>query len=256
MLQSVRPSARKAELHRSGDIAAGLAAYRPGLVQPAHDHDTPHASFLIAGSLEESLRAGDEAGAGGLVSFRPAGVRHGVRFGPAGALILTIFPADASGLADAPSSAAWRPAPAAPVQRRLLASLLCGKPADDAEDLLWDVLATAMRGNPPPRPPAWLRRARDRLVEEPGAVGIARLALESGVSRVHFSRLFAACFGQPPSLYRRRCLAAAAVASMFEGARTFCAAAQDAGFADQSHMNRAVREVTGLPPRRLKALLA
>ena len=51
-------------------------------------------------------------------------------------------------------------------------------------------------------------------------------------------------------------MAAAAVAGMLEGARTFCAVAQDAGFADQSHMNRTVREVTGLAPRQLRALLS
>jgi AraC family transcriptional regulator len=252
---SARASVRKAELHRSRAIAARLSAYRPGLVQSPHDHDAPHASFLIAGSLEESLRAGDETGAGGLVSFRPAGVRHGVRFGPAGALILTIFPADAAGLAGAPSDAAWRPVRASAAHRRLLACLLSAGPAGEAEDLLWDVLAAAAAPTPP-RAPGWLERARERMVEEPGAASIARLAAEGGVHRVHFSRLFHACFGQPPSLYRRRCMAAAAVASMLDGAGTFCAVAQDAGFADQSHMNRAVREVTGLPPRRLKALLA
>ncbi|WP_017301120.1 AraC family transcriptional regulator [Nodosilinea nodulosa] len=78
---------------------------------------------------------------------------------------------------------------------------------------------------------------------------LADLALQAGLSKFHFSRLFKDATGLTPHKYvqQRRIERAAQVLLRREGA--IAAVAADFGFADQSHFTRVFKQVKGLTPK-------
>jgi AraC-like DNA-binding protein len=71
-------------------------------------------------------------------------------------------------------------------------------------------------------------------------LGVKELAAESGISREHFTRLFAEKTGSPPALFLRELRAAAAVAMMKDGTVSLKEAALRCGFASPRALNRAL----------------
>ncbi|WP_344292896.1 helix-turn-helix transcriptional regulator, partial [Streptomyces synnematoformans] len=82
------------------------------------------------------------------------------------------------------------------------------------------------------------------------------LAAELGCSPHHLSRVFRAATGATLSRYRNRLRAARALERLAGGERDLGGLAAELGFADQAHMTHVVRAESGLPPGRLRALLA
>ena len=98
--------------------------------------------------------------------------------------------------------------------------------------------------------------ARQRLDEAPEVpVTLAELAALSGVSRFQLLRGFARETGVTPHAYLLQRRVRLARQLLITG-RTPAGAAQDAGFADQSHMTRAFRCQLGVTPARYQAALA
>jgi AraC-like DNA-binding protein len=71
-------------------------------------------------------------------------------------------------------------------------------------------------------------------------LGVKELAAESGISREHFTRLFAEKTGSPPALFLRELRADAAVAMMKEGDLPLKEAALRCGFASPRALSRAL----------------
>jgi AraC family transcriptional regulator len=103
--------------------------------------------------------------------------------------------------------------------------------------------------------PKWLSAAHERIREEPASVRVDALARDAGVHRVHFSRLFDAIYGTPPSVFRRRAMLEHAIAGMLARRGSLADAASEAGFADQAHMSRAFSEFLSVSPARLRAFV-
>lgn len=234
--------------------AARLKRYAPGLRQPVHAHDAAHLSLILAGGFEETDFSGDRLAMAGAVGLRPEGLRHAVRFADAGALVLTFTaPARADGGA-AIADPAWSPVLARRHLRRLVPLLLEG--GEPGVEAVWDLLALCdAGGNDRARVDPWLRVVRERLVEAPGRTRLTDLAHEAGRHRVHLGRAFLAAFGETPSAFRRRAMLDRALCLTAQGLPAVLAAV-DAGFSDQSHFNRACRDLYGLPPVRLMARAA
>lgn len=233
--------------------AVRLRRYASGLRQPAHAHGAAHLSLVVAGTFEETGPGGETVPRAGQAGLRPDGLRHAVRFGPAGAVVLTLVPpARADGLPGI-SVPAWSPRLSVRHLRRLTPLLLEG--GDAAAEAGWDLLALCHA--PSRRRPAdrWLQGVHDRLLEEPSGAGLTDLARRAGRHRVHLGRAFLAAFGETPSVFRRRAMVDHALCLLARGLPAAHAAA-DAGFADQSHFSRACRDLHGLPPGRLFARAA
>jgi AraC family transcriptional regulator len=98
--------------------------------------------------------------------------------------------------------------------------------------------------------PAWVDRARD-LVEARlrGPIRLTDIAAELGVHPSHLSRTFRRTYGASLSSYvlRRRVELACTALTRHEDL-PLARVAQETGFADQSHLCRSVRRVTGLTP--------
>lgn len=246
------------KLDLPGALDAALCYYPPGLRHEAHNHRIPHVSVVVAGSFREATPHGEWTVCHGSVGFRADDSRHAVRFGPAGALILNLAIGDWRGAGTPRAGVRWIEAPAA-FARDLLDLAGSGRADAGAElaDRLVDAWAAAtLRGRRGRRhAPAWLREAAERLIEAPHETSIAALASRLGVHRVYFARQFQRHHGMAPSAFRRRAMASRALSSgLVRGARLAHAAA-DAGFADQSHMARAMRETCAMSVRDIRRLL-
>lgn len=98
-------------------------------------------------------------------------------------------------------------------------------------------------------------RASKRLRDAaPQADCIGDLATDIGVSRYQLIRAFKATFGLTPEDYRRQ-LRIERARQLLTGRSSLAEVAVDAGFADQSHMNREFTRLTGLTPGRYRQAL-
>lgn len=122
-----------------------------------------------------------------------------------------------------------------------------------AELAISEWLLAALTGLPcadPARisPPAGLRLVHERIMDDPAApIRMADLTGLAGVSPAHLSRAFRASFGLSPFQMITAARLDRARRAIAAGARLADAAA-DAGFADQSHMNRWFRRTYGATP--------
>ncbi len=246
----MRPDQRPkhwADLSGASPLRPRLVHYPPGLRQPPHRHVEPHLSIVLAGALREESRLDDRIVGQGMLAFRADGMRHAVRFGPDGALVFSM---------DLPRSPAIACRSGA---RWLRWSGDAGIPHGDSgcpTSPCMKACAVSPCLAKQDAPPSWLEQAAQRLIAAPGSVSVARLAGEARVHRVHFSRLFKLHYGLAPSIFRRRAMAAHALAAALSDADSLAGAAAMAGFVDQSHMSRAVREGCGFTPGAIRSLIS
>lgn len=194
----------------------------------------------------------DEFAAASTATVRPAGSFHDVRFGPHGALILSV---DVEDELAAQCARGWSHT-LSMAHRQIVGSLLAVDPhahSANVDDFVRDFVHTLDLAPTSAAPPRWLLRARERLIHEPAAATIQTLAQESGVHRAHFARAFHQWFGTTPSLFRRHYMMSRAIAGIAAG-QAPTAAALSAGFADQSHYCRTMRRTVGITPGNLRQL--
>lgn len=112
-------------------------------------------------------------------------------------------------------------------------------------------------GNEPVRPcrgPMWVARALDFINEtSERTLSLRDLAAEVGLHPVYVSRAFRAHVGVGLAEARRQARVRRAISALAQG-RPIADVALDCGFADQSHLTRAVRAVSGLTPGRWRRL--
>lgn len=242
--------ARWRTVARTDNYMAALVYYPAGVVHQRHEHGAAQATFLLTGSFEEKADGGDAEPTGHVYGFKPAGARHACRFGRDGALILSVnFRCDVDPGIDfhayAPSQC----------EMGLVSHLLfndCLAPEEAVDDLIAGI---GSKANPHRDVPTWLRQVAEQFAEEP-LVEVGVVAAGHGIHRVQLSRAFQRHLGVSPSRYRLHCKAARAVRLMIEEGEAPAMAAAGAGFADQAHLTRTVRNLSGLAPARLRGLLA
>ena len=127
---------------------------------------------------------------------------------------------------------------------------------DDASPLVIEGLALAMLGELS-RPavqndcalPRWVGRARELIEARIGRpLRLTELAAELGVNPAHVSRTFRRAYGVSLSEYLLRRRVEIACAALADPEVPLAQVAYEAGFADQSHLCRSFRRVTGLTP--------
>jgi AraC-like DNA-binding protein len=206
------------------------SALIPGETIPRHVHDEAYAAVVLDGGYEEAgergrwrVRAGDV-----LLHGRFSG--HWNRR-PGKTLVLNLPLAEA----------AAETAMARTVDPDLLARLAERDPVDAAAALretrgpaqaarahVPDQLAQALSGDEAPAVEAWAR--------------------DQGVSRETAFRWFRDAYGVGPARFRVEARARRAWRSIVEGEAPLAEIAAEAGFADQAHMSRDVKDLTGRSP--------
>ena len=200
----------------------------PGCL-PRHRHAEGYVAVVLAGAYEEAGDAGRRRLRAGDVVAHSAFEAHLNRTPGAGAVELNLplrgVELNGFGRADDIDSLA-RLAARDPVEAA--AALVEAFHPVTAATIDWpDMLAAALIRDAVPRLGDW--------------------AASMGLSAEHVSRGFARVFGVTPQRYRLEARARAALADL-AGAASLAAVAAQHGFADQAHMTRSVRAVTGLPP--------
>ena len=240
-------------------IRAALSHYPSGAAQPKHRHEYSQLSFLLAGSMQEMLLGDEYQLVGSGIGYKPAESWHSDVWGESGALIFSLKVthdrAQSLGLRLSPGWSKQADLISIPkILRQCLKGETQAMRSEAAEDLIASTsLPAEIRRRS--RPPVWLEAIRQQITDSPELVAIDVTARSAGVHRVHLYRMFVRFYGVAPSVYRRRALAARAVAGVTRTSDVLADIAQDAGFSDQSHMNRTLRAQTGFSPSTLRAML-
>jgi AraC family transcriptional regulator len=236
--------------------------YRRGEDLPRHAHERAFFCLTLDGAYtERTLRTGETAYAPWTAVFHPAGEIHTTRMGARGGRVLNVEVDpdrldEAATLAPPPGAAAdhgggeivW-------LLARLRRAARAGGSSGslDAESLGTELVATVMRAaDRDARPPRWLARVAERLAEDGPEPSVRELAREAGVHPVHVARTFRRFHGVPPGTWRRRLRVRRACALLCSRGVSIAEAAAAAGFADQSHLTRALRSVLGETPAALR----
>ena len=225
---------------------------------PEHAHEAAFFTMLLRGHYRERA-GGREIDYDPLtVVFHPPSYAHRDEIGAAGSVMISVEVGrelfDAYDLALPPlarqSMAASRALLA--LYRAARNGLLAPLAVESAViELLADAAKTPEvheRATPP-----WLGRVMALLEELPASPRVADLAAEANVHPVHFTRVFRRHLGVTPGEYLQRRRLRAALRMI--GTSPLSDVALASGFADQSHLSRAVRAALGETPGRLAKLL-
>jgi AraC family transcriptional regulator len=232
-----------------------------------HHHDTLQLSVVLSGHVAETVGGVTEHASALSVVCKAPGLVHADTFGDRGARLarLTLPMADLSDiLDDATRASAWRwthdPVIAAPflrlvqhAQQQRMADFPLDHP--DVLELLAGFTARATRETRG-RPPQWLDHTITRLVAEwrPG-LRVSDVAQRAGVHPVYLARCVRRWYGLGIGQLLRRLQLRDAIARCMDTDDPIASAAHAAGFADESHFNRAMRGATGMPPGRYRLLV-
>jgi AraC family transcriptional regulator len=243
---------RSATLHASGGLTCRLSFYGSEARQPTHSHALPVISLILTGSVHEEVGGREEAAQSGHLSVKPADVRHSDAYGHQGALILSVAVDSPDLWTHAVPDQQWGWAKTDTREQAEIVSLF--RRAGPAEAVFELLGLAARRKRQAGLPPAWLARVAERLADDPD-VALDALAAEADVHPVYLCRAFRRWFAVSPSAFRLRRRSSIAAEALLAGRGAASQIAQEAGFADQSHMTRSMRKVTGHSPGRLIGLV-
>ena len=239
-----------------GSLDLCRTAYAPHQRIPEHVHDAAYLCLVVSGSFHErSGRGEDEVVAGSVVLHRP-GERHADRFGarPTSCLNVGFAPAwfeREDWLAREGPARHATPGAVGPLAQRLAHEFEARDEASELaiEGLTLELLAFFVRDEhrAERRPPGWMAATIERLRDEE-RTSLAELARAALVHPSTLARSFRRFQGCSLGEFRRRWRLARAIEDLRASDQPLAEIAARAGFADQSHLTRALRAATGFTP--------
>jgi AraC family transcriptional regulator len=241
------------------ELRLAEGSYTPGERQEKHAHSYTSISFVLAGSLQETVGKMPEYAFPFSTVIKPCGTEHTDHFGDAGARMLSVqFPGNlVAALKDWDSSlSTWRwvhgGLPARLMLRLLKAYRRPATTDAELEDCVYEILASLPSHLSPTSgadAPRWIQLVKQELEDTfADGVRVHELAARAEVHPVYLARQFRRHMGCSITDYRRLLKARAAAQSLTSSNDSFAAAATQWGFADQSHLGRVFKSVTGLTP--------
>lgn len=198
---------------------------------PRHRHAAGYMTLIVAGGYDEAGDVGRfRARPGDLLVHRPFEA-HCNAFGRRSAEVVNLPLVDLHSLASLNRIA----------DPDLVVRLAERDPAEAAR-------AAAATAEPASGEDDWADQLAAALRSRPDLFRIGAWARERGLAPASVSRGFRRLFGTSPERYRAEARARLAWARIVRTAEPLAAIACDVGFADQPHMTRCVRAVTGHPP--------
>ncbi len=199
-----------------------------------HHHLAPYAALVLRGGYVEAGDRGRFRAAAGDVLLHDAFESHQDEFGKGGADILNLR------LAEAPPASAGR------IGDPDMIAIAAERDPGEAALLLLDQLlpAAAAQCEWPDRLAADLRADR--------VASLGAWAEAAGIAPSSVSRGFRLAYGVSPQRFRADCRAGAAARALQRSSLAIAMIAADSGFADQPHLTRTLRRLTGCSPARLR----
>ncbi|HSE63398.1 MAG TPA: AraC family transcriptional regulator [Thermoanaerobaculia bacterium] len=224
---------------------------------PPHSHELPFFCLLVEGGYREEYVSRSVSYAPYTLAFHPAGETHACEMGSAGARVFNVeVPLEGTARAGGGDSHPWvdvRGGEVTWLATRLFREYrdgLGGAPLA-AEALVLEML-TLVGGSAAREEsarPRWLSLAVDYLESEfRRSPRLTEVAREVGTHPAHLSRVFRRQIGIPIGDYVHRLRVRYAAERISRSGARLVDVAVDAGFADQSHMTRVFKRVTGFTP--------
>jgi hypothetical protein len=226
-------------------VAVHRTIHESHAVLGTHRHREPYAALVLSGSYVETGPDGAWICQAGDLVLHPPFHLHADRMSARGARVLNFVFALASPRALAMSTYTvvrpWRPERVERSARRDPVSALAEAIAEG------EVCA-------PAAPSDWCSRVALALTNRTSSL-VGVLAGSEGISPEHASRAFRARYGVGPATFRAEQRLRDVLRMLVETRDPLSDVASRAGYADQSHMSRAIKAVTGLSPQRLRRIL-
>ena len=217
---------------------ARIDVLQPGAAIPRHRHDTPYAAVVLSGGYEE-------AGDGGRYRAEPGDVLIHAAF----SAHLDRAPVRRTTVLNLPLPLLWaRVSSRMRVDDADAVARLAERDIRDGQALLLDRLKAG---------PAGLQDEADVLagaLSEVSPPAVSAWSLERETARQTAWRRFTAAYGVGPARYRVEARARRAWSRLVVGGEALSDIALAEGFADQAHMTRDVRALTGRTPGQWRAL--
>ena len=198
-----------------------------------HVHEEAYAALVLSGGYEEAGDHGRLQVKAGDVVFHEQFEAHLDRFSETGAGVLNLR---------LPIGCSYTPG-AARVADPDSVVRLAERSRGDAVDLLFSAAISEM-----PRLADWPDELAAALLKSP-SLRLSRWGEKNGIAPWTVSRGFALVFGVSPEAFRARIRARHALKSIQNTQAPLASIAAELGFADQSHMTRSVKQLTGIGPQ-------
>lgn len=234
---------------------------------PVHSHELPFFGLVLAGHYGERYCHRQTQFRPFTIMFRPAGVPHQDEIGPHGVKLFEVElrPAWRKRLEDCSGTLVSASDDCGGGQTLWLGLKLfralhsAGACHLSIEALLAELIGSVAR-LPRERAqdaPAWLSRIIDKLKSEHcERLTLRELGKEAGVHPVHLSRVFRRCVGEGIGEFVHRLRIREACEQMLAPGLSLADISCATGFADQSHLTRTFRKITGMTPRPFRTLMA
>lgn len=198
-----------------------------------HSHDHAYAAIVLSGGYEEAgdhgrfkVKAGDTVLHGRFEA-------HINRFPGAGAVVLNL---------PIPMETSFLPGPAKIADPDLVVRL-----AESSREQAAQLLLSSIMGRKPNHED-WPDELASAMIVNP-SLSLLRWSESKGLKPWTVSRGFMQVFGTSPAAFRARTRAHRAWKTLMASEEPLAAIAADLGFADQSHMTRSVKQLTGMTPQ-------
>ena len=254
-------------MKRISDLVLADVTYSANLRLPRHTHERPYLCLIRSGTYSERFGRRSRSCGPAMVVYHPAGEHHcqemhgcdvasfNVEIGPTWQRRMTEI-----GMASDQPAQFQGGRPLA-----LAARMLDELDRDDAdsalaiENSLWELLAeiqSATASRPSRSRPAWLDAVRELLnasLQKPPSLNA--VAREFGVHPMHLAATFRRHFGCSVGEHVRRQRVNAAREMLEDPELSLTQIASDVGFADQSHLTRTFKRLTGVTPGQYRTFL-
>jgi AraC-like DNA-binding protein len=220
-------------------VRSGLERLPAAGLMPRHQHSHAYATILLDGAYEQFAYAGRLRLRPGDVLIQPTLDCHADRMLSPGLTLLRL-----PWRAEASLGGVFRGRNVDEIRR------LAGTDVEAAAALLADDLTGA--APLPPVADGWADQLAIDLALTP-RLGIEGWAASHTLTREHVSRAFRASFGVPPAQFRAELNARTAWLKVVRTPEPLSAIAASLGYADQAHMTRAVKALTGAAPGHWRA---
>ncbi|HXO32211.1 MAG TPA: AraC family transcriptional regulator [Candidatus Acidoferrales bacterium] len=198
-----------------------------------HGHEKAYAALVLSGGYEEAGDHGRFRVKAGDVIFHEQFEAHLDRFSETGAVVLNL------GL---PVGCSYTPGISRAVDPDSVARV-AERSCRDALDLLFSVAISRT-----PQPADWPDELAAALMLNP-SLKLSPWGETNGIPPWAVSRGFGLVFGVSPEAFRARIRARRALKSIQNTQASLASIAAELGFADQSHMTRSVKQLTGIAPQ-------
>lgn len=259
--EAIPPTRSRRRRISVGDFTLTVDFYdRADYKMSRHAHEQCFLHFVLHGNFSETCRNVERLVDPGTLVLHPAGEPHANHFHDCPRVLRIAVPKgyrealDGVRGFDAPvylrpgSRATWLGQ-----QLQQECNVAEGFALLSIESLLFELLAEIDRypeeAFTSRRPPAWLRRSRD-LIHDRFAQGLslAEIAAPAGVHPIHLARAFRQHFSCSVGDYARHLRLDHARRLLVTSCLPLTEVALEAGFTDQSHLTRALKQASGLTP--------